>query len=143
MEFFKVWIMSLCGATVITTITKLLLSESNVKKSVDIFCAIFILFYTIVPMNSLVGTDYKSNVTEEYNVDIKLEDGYKKIISKAINNVCDKLNVEILSLDIDSYLDDNNVLIVNKIVIDVDQNDLISEIRETIKSESGLEVEVI
>ena len=141
MDNLKIWIISLCGATAITAIIKLLLSESNLKKSVDIFCAIFILFYTIIPMNNLFSFN-KLDSFENFEIEIKLEDGYNKIITESIQNICEKMSVEIISLEIDSYIDDENYLNINSIFLDIDRDDISEKVKEKIKFESGLEVEV-
>ncbi len=142
MENFKIWIVSLCGATAVTAILKLLLSDSNLKKSVDIFCAIFILFYTIIPMNDMFVDSYRFDLFEEQNSEIQFEDGYNKIITKSIENICEEMSVEILSLEIDSYIDEENYLNINGIYLDIDHDNACDNVKERIKIESGLEVEV-
>jgi|GEM_PF-7044144 len=143
MDNLKVWMISLCGATAITAIIKIILSESNLKKSVDVFCAIFILFYTIIPISTRFDNGYKLNSFEKYEADIQLEDGYNRIISESIHNICENMAVEIISLEIDSYVDEDNYLNINKITLNIDRDDMCILVEDKIKIESGLEVEVI
>lgn len=142
METFKIWIMSLCGATAVSAVFKLLLADSSLKKVVNVFFSIFILFYTVMPVQSFfkesikLETDNSDISYEEY-----YEEGYEAVITQAVTNMCGNMGVKVLSLDIDSYIDNEGYLNVNKILLKTDSDNL-EEVKNKIKNELGFEVEV-
>lgn len=142
METFKIWIMSLCGATAVSAVFKLLLADSSLKKVVNVFFSIFILFYTVMPVQSFfkesikLETDNSDISYEEY-----YEEGYEAVITQAVTNMCGNMGVKVLSLDIDSYIDNEGYLNVNKILLKTD-SDNPEEVKNKIKNELGFEVEV-
>lgn len=142
MESFKIWIMSLCGATAVSAVFKLLLADSSLKKVINVFFSIFILFYTVMPIQSF----FKENVkirTENSDISYEeyYEEGYETVITQAVTNLCNNIGVKVLSLEIDSYIDDEGYLNVNKIKLHIN-SDNPQEIETMIKNELGFEVEV-
>lgn len=142
MEGFKIWLISLCGATAVSAVFKLLLADSSLKKVINVFFSIFILFYTVMPIQSFFKESIKIDVEnsgisyEEY-----YKDGYEAIVTQAVINLCNNLNIRVLSMDIDSYIDNEGYLNVNKIKLRTNaENPKIVE--EKIRSELGFEVEV-
>ena len=142
MESFKIWLMSLCGATAISAIFKLLLADSSIKKVINVFFSIFILFYTVMPVQSFFKEGVKISAD---NSDISYEeyyqDGYENIVTQAIINLCNDLGVKVLSLEIDSYIDDEGYLNVNKITIKTNSQNPQS-IENEIENKLEFEVEV-
>ena len=53
MEPIKQWFLSLCGATAITGIFHVFLSNTNFKKAINVFLSVFVLFYTIFPLSNM------------------------------------------------------------------------------------------
>lgn len=141
MENFKIWIMSLCGATAISAIFKLLLSESSLKKTINVFFSIFILFYTVIPAQYLFKNNIDLNFQTDVAYDEYYQDGYEIIISQAITNLCDNLGVKVLSIDIDSYIDDEGYINVNGIILNTDSKNPQS-IKTEIEKKLGFEVQV-
>ncbi len=142
MESFKIWLMSLCGATAISAIFKLLLADSSIKKVINVFFSIFILFYTVMPVQSFFKDGVKISAD---NSDISYEeyyqDGYENIVTQAIINLCNDLGVNVLSLEIDSYIDNEGYLNVNKITIKTNSQNP-QNIEVEIENKLGFEVEV-
>lgn len=142
MESFKIWLMSLCGATAISAIFKLLLADSSIKKVINVFFSIFILFYTVMPVQSFFKEGVKISAD---NSDISYEeyyqDGYENIVTQAIINLCNDLGVNVLSLEIDSYIDNEGYLNVNKITIKTNSQNP-QNIEVEIENKLGFEVEV-
>jgi len=142
MDGFKTWIMSLCGATAISAIFKLLLADSSLKKVINVFFSIFILFYTVMPIqaffNESINFDTKNDKIsyEEY-----YRDGYEVIVTQAITNLCSNMGVEVLSLKIDSYIDDEGYMNINQISLKTDSATP-QDVKNKIKQELGFEVEV-
>lgn len=142
MESFKIWLISLCGATAVSAVFKLLLADSSLKKVINVFFSIFILFYTVMPIQSFFKKSIKIDVEnssmsyEEY-----YQDGYEAIVTQAVTNLCNNMNIKVLTMEIDSYIDNEGYLNVNKIKLKTNaENPIIIE--EKIKSELGFEVEV-
>ena len=71
MDGFKTWILSVCGAMILSSLFKMILSDSSLKKSVNIFFSLFILFYTVVPLSGSIVESKKteSAITAESNYD--------------------------------------------------------------------------
>ncbi len=142
METFKIWIMSLCGATAVSAVFKLFLADSSLKKVINVFFSIFILFYTVMPIQTFlkdgirIKTESNDISYEEY-----YEEGYNAIVTKSVTNVCSEMGAKVLSLDIDSYIDDEGYLNINKIVLKTDYYNS-QEVKNKIKNELGFEVEV-
>lgn len=142
METFKIWLMSLCGATAVSSVFKLLLSESSLKKVINVFFSIFILFYTVMPAQSFFKDNKNINIeSSDFVFDEYYQDGYEAIITQAITNLCNEMTAEVLSIEIDSYIDNDGYLNVNKIVIKVNSQNP-QNIKDKIKEELGFEVEV-
>lgn len=143
MDSFKLWIFSVCGATAVTAVFKLLLSNSTLKKALNIFFSLFILFYTVIPMENFLGGSFEMSSDES---DVRYEEfyqeGYELLIKEAIGNTCKNLSVTVLSVDIDSYIDDEGSLNIRSLAITTDSPERKTEIEETLKKELGFEVSV-
>ena len=142
MENFKVWIISLCGAGIISSLFKILVSNSNVKKSVNIFLSMFVFLYTIIPIENVIS-DLKIETVENYDDSDYTEiykSGYETIIIKTIENVCASNGVTILSVNIDSYIDENQYLVVNKIELELNTDEKNQIIQKELKEKSDIEV---
>lgn len=139
MENLKIWIMSLCGATAISAIFKLLLADSSLKKVINVFFSIFILFYTVMPTQSLFKNDIELNIEAENSYDEYYREGYELIISQAITNLCNSNGVKVLSLDINSYIDDEGYMNIIDIKIKTDANNPQS-VKKEIENKLGFEV---
>ena len=83
-----------------------------------------------------IGTENSDISYEEY-----YEEGYETVITQAVTNLCNNIGVKVLSLEIDSYIDDEGYLNVNKIKLHINYNNP-QEIETMIKNELGFEVEV-
>lgn len=144
MEYFKIWIISLCGATAISSLFKILLSNSSLNKVLNIFFSVFILFYTVMPIQSVIDSysfDNEFNDEQiEYNEIYKK--GYEQIIESSVTNECKKLSVEVLSFQISSYVNDDGHLYIEQLEIDIDNNEKIDEVKTELKTQLGYEVNV-
>ncbi len=142
MDFFKIWILSLCGATAITSLFRILLSNSSLNKVLNIFFTLFVLFYTIMPMQSLFSDKIYIDISLETpteNSDV-YKNGYEQIVELSIENECKKLDVEVLSCNITSYMNDDGYLFVESIEIDIDDDNKIEIIKNKLKEQLGYEV---
>ena len=144
MNFFKIWMLSLCGATAITSLFRILLSNSSLNKVLNVFFTLFVLFYTVMPMQLLFNNNNFDtdliNSTVEYNEFYK--EGYEEIIEVSIKNECEKENVNVLSCNISSYIKDN-YLHVDSIEISIDNYEKNESIKSILKERLGYEVIVI
>lgn len=144
MESFKLWMLSLCGATAITSLFRILLSSTSLNKVLNIFFTLFVLFYTITPIQSFFDNkDFNNILTDtptQYNEVYK--NGYEQIIELSIKNECKKLDVEVLSCNIVSYLNSDGYLCVESIEVQIDNNEMNEKINSVLKEQLGYEVVV-
>ncbi len=136
MDYVKAWIISVCGAMLAAAVFKILLSDSTLKKSVNVFLSVFILFYTVIPLqNYIKNSEFQSHGFENYTFEYEeaLSDSYKKIIEESIKNVCTELGTSLRSIYIKSSVDADGYMVVESIDISVNTNGT-SE-KEKIKSE--------
>lgn len=146
MNYFKFWIFSICGASAITALFKFLLSKSSVSKTLNTFFSLFILFYTVIPMQNFFTNKFTFSSDKIGESDISFnefyEDGYKNIVEKSIQNACLKLSVKVLSIDIDSYIDDEGYLNIESLSISTDSPERSDEVKDFLKKQTGFEVTV-
>ncbi len=140
MEPIKQWFLSLCGATAITGIFHVFLSNTNFKKAINVFLSVFVLFYTIIPLSNIesLGTNFDFDNIEMSEFS---KENFEQIIITTIKSVCEDNNVNIVSVDIDSYIDDDS-LVVNKIEVEIDTPTKSDKIENILKNEFGFEVSV-
>ena len=126
MGYLKIFIFSLCGAGIITSIFKLLISNSSVKKSINIFLSMFIFLYTIIPIEKVLS-NFKINENDSEYETISYTDiyktGYDSIIIKLIENTCEKHNTSISFINVQSYIDNDNFLVVERIELELNDDE--------------------
>lgn len=144
MDYFKLWILSLGGATAITSLFKILLSNSSINKVLNIFFSVFILFYMVMPLQSFFY-DYSFKKYNSQSVEINeiYINGYEEIVKISIRNICKDLNIEVISFEISSYLNVDGYLCVEQLIVDIDDNDKKELVRVKLKEKLGYEVTVI
>lgn len=143
MDSFKIWMLSLCGATAITSLFRILLSNSSLNKVLNIFFTLFVLFYTIIPVQSLFNNvfyDISTDTPTDYNEIYK--NGYEQIIELSIKMECKKEGIEVLSCDTVSTIDNDGYLCVETIEIVIDNDKKIEAIKVKLEQELGYEVVV-
>lgn len=145
METFKIWILSLCGATAITSLCKIFLSKSKYRNITNVFLSMFVLLYTVLPFENIkFNIDYfKEGKSYEYSKISYYQEGYEFILKESINKICEKFNIGVISIEIDSYIDDDNYFIVENLVIDIKDDSRIAEVKDIIKNNLNYEVNVI
>ncbi len=145
MEDLKLWAFSLSGALVVTSVFRILINKSSLYKSINIFLSVFVFLYTIIPLervfNNFEFTTQFENREESYNEYYR--NGYESIIKNAINNICEENNVSVISVNIDSYIDENGYLCVRNIEVEIDSPKKKDEIKNIIYDKTGFEVSVI
>ncbi len=144
MDNIKLWMLSLCGATAITAIFKILLSDTNLKKAINVFFSVFILFYILTPLNDYIKNDnltvnFYEHKTDKDEIYIS---GYEEIIKLSLENICNEKSIKVLDIKIESYLDDDGNIYINSLEIDIDDNNRILEIESVINEKLGYEVKV-
>lgn len=133
--------MSLCGATAVSAVFKLLLADSSLKKVINVFFSIFILFYTVMPVQSFFKDSIKlDSENSEVSYEEYYQEGYESIVTQAVTNLCSNMGVKVLSLNIYSYIDDEGYLNVEKILIKTDSANP-QDVENKIKQELGFEVD--
>lgn len=145
METFKSWLLSVCGASAISALCKILISKSKLKKISNVFFSIFVLFYMLLPLDNIYhDKNFDDLITyDESSFDTNYKNGYQKMVTEAIKNICNENNTEIISVDIDSYIDEDGYLVVNTLTVDIGDNEKILDTESSIKNTLGFEVTVI
>ncbi len=145
MDNIKVWLLSLCGALAVTSIFRILVSNSNLKKSVNIFLSMFLFLYSLVPLGNvfedikLDNENYEENDYEYNNYNQKV---YEEIIKETIKKACIENNTKVISMSIDSYIDDNDYCVIKNIELIIENKENCEKIKNVIKDELGYEVNV-
>lgn len=141
MDIFKNWILSVCGATVVVSFIKIFIGNSNVKKSLNTFLAIFLLFYTVMPLGNSKANFNNINIYDntEQTKDYTLE-GYNKIVYESIKTICTENNIKVLDIEINSYIDNNGFVCINSLTVNIDDENKKELIRNEIKTRTGFEV---
>lgn len=138
MELLKNWIFSVCGASMVSSIIKIIFKGSKVSKSVNIFLSLFLMFYMISPFDTKTDYYWKTGT----NKDISYNNySYSEFIEVAINDVCQEEGCEILSLKIDED-NKNDEVVINSVDLTIDDKDKCSSIKDKIMSKFGFEVYV-
>ena len=143
MDTFKLWILSVCGASAITSLCRLLVSKSKLKKTTNIFFSLFILLYMFLPF---VNSDNKffnnDDIECEISFDFNYRDGYEKLVNESIKSLCKEMGVEVISVDIDSYTDEDGNLLINSLFVNINDKSRTVETENAIKNKLGFEVTV-
>lgn len=142
MESLKIWIISLCSATVISSIFKSLIENSTLKKTVNIFLSLFVLFYTIIPI-AKISFNTPADIDESTdNFNAYYIDGYENIIKLSIENECERLSVKMNDFQIKSSLDNDNNIVIEELKVVINDSSKADELKEQIKKNLGYEVTV-
>ncbi len=142
MEYIKNLIFSLCGASAVVSITKLILHDSKLSKSVNIFLSLFLMFYMIAPFgNAPTDSELFNNKNEENFEDFSSENYYSDFIKLAVNKVCEQENctaekIEILETEL------NGETVIEYIEIKLNDETKAGVVADRLKKEYGFEVRV-
>lgn len=143
MESFKFWIFSVSGATAITAVFKMLLSNSSLSKMLNIFFSLFVLFYTVIPLQNVFSKEkIEFYLQDETPYEDYYEDGYQRLVENSIKNVCEKMSVEVLSVDMSSYIDSEGYLNIRSLEVKTDSPERSDEIERELRTQLGFEVNV-
>ncbi|MBR5202261.1 MAG: hypothetical protein IKW45_03265 [Clostridia bacterium] len=144
MENFKLWIFALGGATAVTSLFKILLSNSSINKVLNIFFSVFILFYMVMPLQTFTNDfSLTKHNSQSVEFDEIYKNGYEEIIKISIKNICTQINVEVISLKISSYLNDDGYLCVEQLIVDISDDDKKELVKVKIKEKLSYEATVI
>ena len=141
MESLRNFILSLCGSTMIVSLCKILLSNSKIKKTTNVFFSVFVLLYTILPIiNYQTENSEFSIIIDEKIDDNYYESGYEAIIVSTVNRICETNNIEVISIDVNSYIE-NDYIVIEQLSVTIKDKSKIYE-TESLLKESGFEVSV-
>lgn len=141
MELIKNYIFSLCGASIIVSITKIILHKSKLTKAVNIFLSLFLLFYMVAPFG-IKNTDmnfYESGnakYTQNYS-----DDGYSEFIDFTVRKVCEEENCTAERIIVHQKEKDGESA-VDFIEIKLNDKSKAEIISEKLKNKYGFEVNV-
>lgn len=141
MDFIKNWIFSICGASMASSIVKLIFNGSKMSKSVNIFLSLFLMFYMISPfagdkVNDIVQTSGGVDDKKIYS-----DCRYNDFFESAIESVCVEENCRIISFEIETE-EQYGEVIVNCVSVIIDDKDKCETVKNKINEKFGFEVNV-
>lgn len=141
MELVKNYIFSLCGASIVVSVSKMILHNSKLKKTVNIFLSLFLLFYMVAPFGKQnISTDF---FTEQKDSSIEgfSTDSYTDFIDLAVNGVCEEENCSVDKIKIHEKEKDGEK-VIDYIEIKLSDPSKAEKIADRLKKEYGFEVNV-
>jgi hypothetical protein len=104
----------------------------------------FVFLYTVIPIGNLMyDIKFDIEISEKASYEDLYKNGYEAIVTESIEKICSSNDIEIEDIYIDSYLDENQYLVINKIELELNHNENSEEIKRVIKEELGIEVVII
>lgn len=91
MELIKNYIFSLCGASIIISVAKIILHKSKLTKTVNIFLSLFLLFYMVAPFGNS-SDDFTFYEPENVENTANYSNNYSEFIKISVKKVCDEEN---------------------------------------------------
>ncbi len=142
MDYIKNLIFSLCGASAVVSISKLILHDSKLSKSVNIFLSLFLMFYMIAPFgNHPTDSELFNNTNGENFEDFSSENYYSDFIKLAVNKVCEQENCTAEKIEIHET-DLNGETVIEYIEIKLSDETKAGVVADRLKQEYGFEVKV-
>ena len=141
MELIKNYIFSLCGASIVVSVSKMILHNSKLKKTVNIFLSLFLLFYMVAPFGKEnVSTDF---FTEQKDISIEdfSTDSYSDFIDFAVGKLCEEENCTADKITIYEKEKDGEK-VIDYIEIKLNDESKAEKIAERLTKEYGFEVNV-
>lgn len=140
MEMIKNYIFSLCGASVIISIAKIILHKSKLSKTVNIFLSLFLLFYMIAPFGKS-SDDFAFYEPENIEYTENFSSGYTEIIKLSVQKVCEEENCVVEEITVHEKEKDGESMI-DFIEIKLNDGSKAQTVAEKLKNGYGFEVSV-
>lgn len=140
MEMIKNYIFSLCGASVIISIAKIILHKSKLSKTVNIFLSLFLLFYMIAPFGKS-RDDFTFYEPENIEYTENFSSGYTEIIKLSVQKVCEEENCIAEEITVHEKEKDGESMI-DFIEIKLNDGSKAQTVAEKLKNGYGFEVSV-
>ncbi len=140
MEMIKNYIFSLCGASVIISIAKIILHKSKLSKTVNIFLSLFLLFYMIAPFGKS-SDDFTFYEPENIEYTENFSSGYTEIIKLSVQKVCEEENCIAEEITVHEKEKDGESMI-DFIEIKLNDGSKAQTVAEKLKNGYGFEVSV-
>lgn len=140
MELIKNYIFSLCGASIVVSIAKIILHNSKLTKTVNIFLSLFLLFYMVAPFgNNNADMSFSEPQNDKYTQEYT--DNYSEFIDFTVKKVCKEENCTAEKITVHrKEKDGENV--VDFIEIKLSDKSKAEKISEKLQNEYGFEVNV-
>lgn len=141
MELVKNYIFSLCGASIVVSVSKIILHNSKLQKTVNIFLSLFLLFYMVAPFGKQnVSTDF---FTDQKDISIEdfATDNYSNFIDLAVEKMCEEENCSADKIKIHEKEKDGEI-VIDYIEIKLSDPSKAEKIAERLTKEYGFEVNV-
>lgn len=141
MELIKNYIFSLCGACATVSVAKIILHNSKLSKTVNIFLSLFLLFYMIAPFGCKnADVNFYDRVNDKA-VENYTSENYNAFVVLAVEKACEEENCTAEKIEVhEKEKDGENV--IDFIEIKLNDESKAEIIAEKLKKEYGFEVTV-
>ena len=141
MELVKNYIFSLCGASIVVSVSKMILHNSKLKKTVNIFLSLFLLFYMVSPFGKQNISNDFFTWQKESNFEDYVTDNYSNFIDLAVEKLCEEENCTANKIKIHEKEKDGEK-VIDYIEISLSDPSKAEKIAERLTNEYGFEVNV-
>lgn len=142
MDYIKNLIFSLCGASAVVSISKLILHDSKLSKSVNIFLSLFLMFYMIAPFgNTQTDSELLNNINQDNFEDFSTENYYSDFIKLAVHKVCEQEKCTAEEIEIHET-ELNGETVIEYIEIKLNDGSKAGVVADRLRKEYGFEVKV-
>lgn len=141
MELVKNYIFSLCGASIVVSVSKMILHNSKLKKTVNIFLSLFLLFYMVAPFGKENVSTYFFTEQKYSNIEDYTSDNYSGFIDFAVGKLCEEENCTVDKITIYEKEKDGEK-VIDYIEIKLSDPSKAGKISARLKNEFGFEVNV-
>ena len=141
MELVKNYIFSLCGASIVVSVSKMILHNSKLKKTVNIFLSLFLLFYMVAPFGKQNASTEFFAEQKESNFEDYATDNYSNFIDLAVEKLCEEENCTANKIKIHEKEKDGEK-VIDYIEIILSDPSKAEKIAERLTKEYGFEVNV-
>lgn len=141
MELIKNYIFSLCGAGALVSAAKIILHDSKLKKSVNIFLSLFLLFYMVAPFGKANDDALSLKAENREKAETYSSENYSAFIEVTVEKVCREENCTAEKILIHEKEKDGEK-VIDFIEIKLNDKSKADKISEKLKNEYGFEVKV-
>lgn len=141
MELIKNYIFSICGAGAVVSAAKIILHNSKLTKTVNIFLSLFLLFYMAAPFGKADTDTFFDDLKKTEESETYPNENYADFIKFTVDKVCAEQNCAVEKTVIHEKEKDGEK-VIDFIEIELNDKSKAENISEILKNEYGFEVSV-